>query len=111
MMVIVEQFVEWILAGETEVLGENLPQRHFVLHKIPRDQTRARPRAAAVRSQWLTAWAMARPLLSVQYDGEHCYRPLRQLCLFWSIGSLILWNLKYYYYELIIRDEMGGTQW
>jgi hypothetical protein len=33
MMVIVEQMVEWRLAGETEVLGENLPQRHFVHHK------------------------------------------------------------------------------
>jgi phage-related protein len=32
MMVIVEKLVEWRLAGETEVLGENLPQRHFV-HK------------------------------------------------------------------------------
>jgi hypothetical protein len=30
MMVIVEQSVEWRLAGETEVLGENLPRRHFV---------------------------------------------------------------------------------
>jgi hypothetical protein len=32
-MVIVEQLVEWRLAGETEVLGENLPQRHFVYQK------------------------------------------------------------------------------
>jgi hypothetical protein len=27
-----ENFVEW-MAGETEVLGENLPRRHFVHHK------------------------------------------------------------------------------
>jgi hypothetical protein len=25
--------VEWILAGKAEVLGEKLPQRHFVHHK------------------------------------------------------------------------------
>jgi hypothetical protein len=28
-----EKSVEWRLAGETEVLGENLSQRHFVHHK------------------------------------------------------------------------------
>jgi hypothetical protein len=33
MRVIVEQFVEWRFAGETEVLGKKLPQRHFVHHK------------------------------------------------------------------------------
>jgi hypothetical protein len=34
MRMILEQLVEWNLAGETEVLGENLPQRHFV-HPTP----------------------------------------------------------------------------
>jgi hypothetical protein len=32
-MVIVEKLVESRLAGETEVLGKNLSQRHFVHHK------------------------------------------------------------------------------
>jgi hypothetical protein len=42
MRMIVEQLVEWRLAGETEVLGENLPQRHFVPPQIPHDQPLAR---------------------------------------------------------------------
>jgi hypothetical protein len=33
MVMIVEQWVECELAGETEVLGENLPQFHLVHHK------------------------------------------------------------------------------
>jgi hypothetical protein len=33
MRVIMEQLVEWRVAAETEVLGENLPQLHFVHHK------------------------------------------------------------------------------
>jgi hypothetical protein len=51
------------LAGETEVLGENLPQRHFVHHKSHMTRPGLEPRAAAVGSQRLTAWAMARPRL------------------------------------------------
>jgi hypothetical protein len=33
MMVNVEQPVEWKLRKEAKLLGENLPQRHFVHHK------------------------------------------------------------------------------
>jgi hypothetical protein len=33
MVVTVGQLVEWKLAGETEVLGENLPHYRFVHHK------------------------------------------------------------------------------
>jgi hypothetical protein len=43
------------LAGETEVLGKNLPQRHFVHHNIPHDKPGLEPRTAAVGSQRLTA--------------------------------------------------------
>jgi hypothetical protein len=40
---IVEYLVErTTIAGETEELGENLPQRHFLTPQIPHDQTRAR---------------------------------------------------------------------
>jgi hypothetical protein len=33
MVMNVERAVEWVLTGETEVLGENLPQCHFAPHK------------------------------------------------------------------------------
>jgi hypothetical protein len=72
MRVIVEQLVEWRLAGETEVLGENLPQHHFVYHKIPHDQAPGSNRVAAVGSQRLTAWAMARPFKGLKRYFNSC---------------------------------------
>jgi hypothetical protein len=58
-IMMVEKLVEW-LAGETEVLGENLLQSRFVHHK-PHMLLGSEPGAAAVGSQRLTAWTTARP--------------------------------------------------
>jgi hypothetical protein len=56
-----EKLTEWtVLAGETEVLRENLPRRHFVHHKSQLPHP-GRTRVAAVGSQRLTSSAMARP--------------------------------------------------
>jgi hypothetical protein len=60
-MVIVEKWLDWRLAGETEILGEILPQRHFVHNKSHMTRPGFWTRATAVGSQRLTAWAMARP--------------------------------------------------
>jgi hypothetical protein len=57
-MMNVEQSVEWELERETEILGEHLPQRHFLHHKS--HMTCSTTRAAAVGSRQLTAWGMAR---------------------------------------------------
>jgi hypothetical protein len=56
-MVIVKKLVEWRLAGETEVLGENLPQRHFVHQQsrmIRPGFERGPPRWAQAVSRWLS---------------------------------------------------------
>jgi hypothetical protein len=51
-----ENLVEWRLAGETEVLGENLPQRQFVHHKsyLTRTWLEPGPNACSYLCTWLT---------------------------------------------------------
>jgi hypothetical protein len=38
--------------------------------QIPHDQTRVRTWATAAGSQWLTSWAMARPLCLIRYWSQ-----------------------------------------
>jgi hypothetical protein len=54
-MMSVEQSVEWELAGETEVLGENLPQCHFVHRK---SHIIWPGLESALGSRRLTAWGL-----------------------------------------------------
>jgi hypothetical protein len=56
MMMSVEQLVEWELAGEAEVLEENLPLCPPQISQLTWDRTRA----PAVGSRRLTGWVMAR---------------------------------------------------
>jgi hypothetical protein len=42
-IVMMENLVEWRLVGETEVLGENLPQSHFLHHKSHLPDTGSNP--------------------------------------------------------------------
>jgi hypothetical protein len=53
------------LAGETEVLGENLPRRHFVHHESHLPDPGANP-SRPVGSQRLPASAMARPYSKIR---------------------------------------------
>jgi hypothetical protein len=70
MRVIVEHLVEWRLAGETEVLGENLPQRHFVHHK----SHLTRPRYYEVLSVFLFCGDTGRfPLNPASVAGTNKY--------------------------------------
>jgi hypothetical protein len=68
---IVEKQMECRLAGETKVLGENLPQRHFCPSQNPTWPDRVWTQAAVVGSRRLIASAMARPKECMYgFDGK-----------------------------------------
>jgi hypothetical protein len=66
----VEQSVEWELAGEAEVLWENLPQCQFVHLKSHMTWPGSESGAAEVENRRLTAWAMARPREVVKKEDD-----------------------------------------
>jgi hypothetical protein len=70
-----DNLVEWRLAGETEVLGGNLPQRHFVHHKS--HLTRPGIEPGPPRWEWtqITSW---RP----EYTGRSQPRTIRVILFF-----------------------------
>jgi hypothetical protein len=70
------------LAGETEVLGENLPRHHFVHHKSHLTRPGLEPGPPAVGSQRLTAWAVARPSLL-------CYSGILQVPQLCTLSAVI----------------------
>jgi hypothetical protein len=95
-----EQSVERKLARESEVLGQKLALVPLCPSKIPHDLTGDRPRAAAMGSRRLTAWAMARPAVYV-----HCHRVAyrRMECRLWisswvqikSLRTILLvWSIR-----------------
>jgi hypothetical protein len=100
--------MECRLAGETDVLGENLPQRHFCPSQNP-TWPEVWTRAAAVGSRRLTAWAMARPwnVLVRSNAGIVVSNPtqgmdvcLRLFCVRIGGGLAVGWSLSKESYRL-----------
>jgi hypothetical protein len=90
MKMIVESMMECRLAGETEVLGENLPQLTFVHHKIPRAHPGLNPgrRGGKPATNRLSYGAAIKIILIITVIAVRTSKP-NLICLF-----LLLFNIN-----------------
>jgi hypothetical protein len=81
-IVMMEKLVEWtVLAGGTEVLGENVPRRHFFHHhKSHLPDPGANPGRRGGKPATKNASAMALPLnVTLAYWIDNCHKRLKSL--------------------------------
>jgi hypothetical protein len=83
--------VEWNWQGKTEVLGEKPVPVPLCPPQIPHGLTRDQTRASVVRGWRLTAWAIARPNVTLSLMQSESFSISHQCCwvsFFWDVALL-----------------------